>query len=273
MRHIGLHIRITDSILEATEYAQQLQMPIFQCFLVNQTDRAPLHINTMIAQQFRKQAINRRLYVHGSYWINLACLKKNGLIVLKKEIEQTKQLGSQHIILHPGSAIDASCHEDGIEALAQVLNTIMADEKDITFVLENTAHARKSVGSDLADFYELKQKLDYPERLRFCIDTAHAHAYGYDLAQTKKHDEFIDLIDQTIGIHTVELIHLNDAAHCLSSRIDKHAPIGDGTIGIQALKSFVLNPRLYSIPLILELPILPTAQDNAMLQLVRSWHK
>jgi deoxyribonuclease-4 len=86
-----------------------------------------------------------------------------------------------------------------------------------------------------------------------------------------QHD-FITLIDETIGLDMVELLHLNDAIHACGSRIDKHALLGHGTIGITALQSFALHPRLATIPLILDLPSLPIEQDNAMLSLARSWH-
>lgn len=272
MRQIGLHIRVTDTIIHAVDYAQQLQVPIFQCFLINQSNRKPLLIDHTIAEDFKKKATNQRLYVHGSYWINLAHHKKNGLSILQKEIMQAKQLGSEHIILHPGAALDAPSHSHGITTLARILNKIMSYERTITFVLENTAHAHKTIGSNLQDFHQLKQKLDFPERIRFCLDTAHAHAYGYNIADITKQEEFIQHLEKTIGIDAIALIHLNDSVYQHSSHMDKHATLGNGTIGQTALKSFVLHPRLAAIPLILELPVLPKAQDNAMLQMVRQWH-
>jgi len=273
MRAIGLHIRITDSLLHVAEYAERLDIPILQCFLVDQTARKPLQIDHDIAHRFIISTQNRHLYVHGSYWINLAQLSKTGIDILKNEINQTKQLGSRHLILHPGAAFPGTNHQHGIDALARIINTIFAQDSDIILVLENTAHASHAIGSDLDDFYHLKQKVDTVDRLRFCIDTAHAHAYGYDLTDRTKQTDFIKLIDETMGIAMIELMHLNDAVHPRGSRIDKHAPIGEGTIGDDALKSFALNPLLSSIPIILELPHLPFEQDNAMLQLVRSWHK
>ncbi len=272
MRPIGLHVRVVDTILQAATYAEELNLPLFQCFLVNQADRQPLFIDSEIATQFKSYLHTRHFYVHGSYWINLAQLTSKGITLLKNEISQAKQLGAQHIILHPGAARATIPRLEGIETLARILNKIMLYEPDITFVLENTAHAHQAIGSDLADFYLLKQKLDYPEKLRFCVDTAHAHAYGYDITNSEQRTAFINLIDETMNIAMVELLHLNDAIYPRGSRIDKHALLGEGTIGLDALKSFALHPRLVHIPLILELPHLPLAQDHAMLQLVRSWH-
>jgi deoxyribonuclease-4 len=125
----------------------------------------------------------------------------------------------------------------------------------------------------LHDFYALKQKLDALDRIRFCIDTAHAHAYGYDIATPENQKKFIQLIDDTVGIDMVELIHLNDATYPLASRIDKHAVPGKGTIGINALHSFAMHPKLTHIPLILELPHLSQEEDEAILRIVREWGK
>lgn len=272
MRPIGLHVRVMETMVHAADYAAQLNIPLFQCFLVHQLDRQPLHIDHDMTQQFQSKMQDRRLYIHGSYWINLAQLSHKGIAVLQHEIEQTQKLGAQHIVLHPGAANGHPSHPEGINALARIINQIMSAEKNIVLMLENTAHAHQAIGSNLADFHILQQKLDSPERLRFCIDTAHAHAYGYDITSPEKQDAFIQLIDDTIGIKMVELIHLNDAIHPRGSRIDKHALLGEGTIGLAALKSFALHPRLVHVPLILELPSLPLEQDHAMLQLVRSWH-
>jgi deoxyribonuclease-4 len=170
-----------------------------------------------------------------------------------------------------GSCSNAQNQEARIDSLARTLNTITKHEHDIIFVLENTVHTNKSVGSDLQDFYHLKQKLEFPERIAFCIDTAHAHAYGYNIIDMQQN--FIDLIDQTMGISNLALIHLNDAMHERGSHIDKHAPLGKGCIGENALKSFALHPSLSSVPLILELPILSESQEHAALKKVKYWHQ
>lgn len=273
MRRIGLHVRITNTILQAIDYAQQLDMPIFQCFLVNQTDRQPLTINASLAHQFKTELNNRQLFVHGSYWFNLAQLSNHGFAMLKNEIHQAQQLGAHHIILHPGSGMPGQMHEQSIAMLAKTLNKLMTQEPEMLFILENTAHAYYTIGSNLLDFYQLKQQLEHPDRLRFCIDTAHAHAYGYDLVSTEGQQEFINLIDQTMGIDAIELIHLNDATHPRESHIDKHALLGQGAIGIEALQSFALHPRFATIPIILELPYVSQQEDEKTLQIVRGWSK
>ncbi len=273
MRKIGLHVRVPHTILDALSYARKLELPIFQFFLLDQIARRPLKIDHQVAQQFKKHAQAGQIpYVHGSYFINLAHLRPAGRKALKREIEQAKQIGVPYIILHPGSATGSLTHKEGIAHLANIMNQLIEQEPDITFILENTAHGGKSVGSNIEDFKQLKKLIDHPERLAFCIDTAHAHTYGYDLSTPQKQEAFIDLLDDAIGIENIALIHLNDSFYESGSRIDKHAPLGQGTIGEEALKSFVLHPKLSSIPLILELPVLSYEQEVAMLQKVKEWH-
>lgn len=272
MRQIGLHIRVEKSIVQAALYAEQLNIPIFQSFLVNQSDRRPLPIDDAVAAAFKEYCGNRLFYVHGSYWINLAQTRQHGFSVLRAEINAAKKLGSHHLIFHPGSASPYASRRESIDTIARTVNTIMHEDPTVHIILENTVHAGTTIGSNLEDFYHIKQKIDRPEQLGFCIDTAHAHAYGYNISSLSNQKSFIELIDQTIGIASVVLIHLNDAEYQLSSRIDKHAALGHGTIGIAALQSFAMNPRLIHIPIILELPALPMEADNDMLQKVRSWH-
>ena len=273
MRKIGLHVRIPHSLDDALAYAQKLEMPLFQCFLLDQIARRPLSIDEKTATHF--QSLSEKgpiLYIHGSYFINLAHLNHSGHKTLKREIEQAQQIGAAAFILHPGSATGSLTHQRGLSRVAHIMNKLIMEEPHLTFILENTAHGGKSVGSDLNDFKKLKTLLDHPDRLRFCIDTAHAHTYGYDIITPAQQELFIDLLQDTIGIENIALIHLNDSYYPAGSRMDKHAPLGRGTIGEQALRSFVMHPALTSIPLILELPILPSAEEAAMLQKVRSWH-
>ena len=188
MRHIGLHLRLNDSIMDAATEAVRLGTPIFQCFLINQLHRKLIKVdNSTICSLQELRPKLHTIYIHGSYWINLAGLQERGNRALFKEIALAKRVGCSRLILHPGSAVGISNHAERIDALAKVLNGITKDEPEMTFILENTCHGKSSVGSDLEDFYHLKQKLERPEQITCCVDTAHAHAYGYELIDPDKH--------------------------------------------------------------------------------------
>src|SRR5579872_3584232 len=274
MRSIGLHLRLNHSLRNAAQRAIALQLPIFQCFFIEQHSRELITVDNQLVQEFNRLRDEHfdMVFVHASYFINLASLKYDAVRLFKRELHLAKRLSCSHIILHPGSAVGAQDKAEGIDELARSLNNIMRSEQEVTIVLENTTHGNLSVGSDITDFKLLLAKLDYPERISFCIDTAHAYSYGYDLGETASRNEFIALIDDSIGIQNISVIHLNDTNQHCGSRIDKHALIGEGVIGEDALKQFVLDERLNHIPIILELPVLPEDQEDAMLHKIRTWH-
>jgi len=133
-----------------------------------------------------------------------------GINILRRELTLAKSLEFTHLVLHPGSAKGAREKSEGIDALARMLNRLLFYERDIKVILENTAHGNMSVGSDLQDFQQLLQKLDQPERISFCIDTSHAHAFGYDIMDKSAQASFVDLLDELVGLERIVLIHLND---------------------------------------------------------------
>lgn len=267
-RNIGLHLRCNKSVTELIKKATRLELPLLQCFL-----RQPSGIMVPIGQQdimlYRAAWHNiRKSFVHGSYRINLADPALTYHPALKQELYWTRKLGFNHIILHPGSY---AIHDAGIDSVARMLNTYIHMAKGMQFVLENVAFAAPSIGGAIEDLQAIRNKIDYPDRLSFCIDTAHAYAYGYDIATNEGRNNFIDLLGSTIGYNTIALIHINDTQSTLSARQDIHCRIGTGTIGIEALKEFALDTRLQHIPLVLELPTLAENEEKEDLEIVRSW--
>lgn len=274
MRDIGLHLRLEKELCQMAERAVALTLPFFQCFLRPSGSKDPIFFAGRDINHFlrRYRPSFNTLYLHGSYWINLASVTHTKHHVLTKELYWAKKLQFTHMILHPGSARGAANRMQGIDAMVRVLNTIVKDEQDIKIVLENTAHGKMSIGGDLRDFQQVLQKVDYPERIMFCIDTAHAFAYGYDVKNPQGQDAFIALLDHTIGIERIALLHVNDTHETLGSYMDRHHMVGEGQIGDEALQRFVLHPRLCTIPMLMEPPIATADQEHGMLKKVLSWH-
>lgn len=274
MKHrIGVHIRMHSSLHELLERADALDLPFFQCFFVPQETGKLIQVPEQDLNAFlkiRRQRFNE-LYCHISYWVNLASLGNNGYPQLRREILFAKRLEFTHFVLHAGTAKGAAHKSEGIDALAKVLNDLFKRERDITILLENTCHSNLAVGSDILDFQKLLENIDRPERIGFCIDTAHAHSFGYDVISVEGQEAFINLLDQTIGIERIKLIHLNDTAEKVGSFIDRHAVVGLGNIGIDALKNFANHPMLNNIPLLMELPELSVERELQVLEMVRGW--
>lgn len=271
-RHIGLHLRAQDNLCHLVDKAARLKLPIFQCFLT-----APVTGHLLSPSRHEVAYINKlrqhfeHMYVHISYHSNLA--DPLSIDRFKKEIMLAKKLGFSHAIVHPGSAKWCASKEQGITELVRCLNKICKEEEDITIVLENAAHGNFTLGGDITDFASIIEQCSFPERIKFCIDTAHAYVYGYDLVDPSKSDEFITLLDETVTIERIELIHLNDTMEDLGSRIDKHHIVGQGRLGVDVLTRFIKHPRIAHIPVIMELPVIPEEEEIEHYNQVILWHK
>jgi len=273
LSNVGLHFRLTTTLIDLAHKACRLDMPFFQCFFISQEKGRlvqPKDAEVKLFVALRRQYFNQ-LYLHGSYWINLSSTEYNGYRTLKRELNIAKKLEFTHMILHPGFAKGAREKSEGIRALVGSLNKLLKSEQDITIVLENTTHGNLSVGSDILDFKQVLFYLDQPEKIAFCIDTSHAYSFGYDLVSDREQDSFINFLENTIGIDRIILIHLNDSKKKLGSHVDQHAVIGEGYIGKKSLKRFILHPKLRHIPVLLELPLLSESREHALLKEVRLW--
>ena len=272
-KRVGIHLRHPGSLVGMINRALELQIPFFQCFFVLQETSKLINPSDQEIAEFvrlREQHF-KQLYLHGSYWINLAGIKHNGYHSFQREIRLARALSFTHMVLHSGSARGARNRIDGIDHLVRLLNQVLKEEQEIILVLENTTHGKFTIGSDLEDFRLVLAKIERPERIKFCIDTAHAHAFGYKLITPQEQDQFVALIDSKIGVDNVVLLHVNDSKYGVGSKLDCHMIPGNGTIGFDALHRFVSHPSLNTVPLILEPPVLSDEEERAILEIMRAW--
>ena len=273
MRDIGLHLRLTDTLSGLVNRACELELPIFQCFFLHQdTMRFIRPSRDEIAEFQRVRDRFNQLFVHSSYWTNLASVQPISSRMLENEINLAKRLGFAQLIVHPGCTKGTVDRMEGIDALVRRLNEILKHEHDVQLVLENTAHGKHSVGSNLDDFKMILEKMDQPEKIAFCIDTAHAHAFGYALNSAEDRATFFAKVAQTIGFDRIALLHLNNTHGEAGSCLDRHALLDQGSIELDALQAFVLQPEVAHIPVIMELPAVAHEVEHEHMQLVRGWH-
>ncbi len=274
MRLIGLHMRLTSTLSALLDKAHVMGSPLVQCFFISQGGNTYVPFSPEeIALCLTKRDYFQQMYVHASYWVNLAGRYNNGWRPFHRELELAKQLGFTHMVIHPGSATGCPSKQEGIEYLARALNKALVEEKDITIVLENTAHANKTVGGDIQDFRKLLELLDKPEKVAFCLDSAHAFSYGYDLSSSEGVVSFLDEVDESIGAQRVVALHLNDSAEALGSRIDKHEVPGEGKIGAENLKLFMNHPKFLHTSVILELPVVSDEREREIFEEVKGWDR
>lgn len=272
MDKIGLHIRLETSIDKVAHKALQLQLPFFQTF----TMRAKSQKYQEPTVEHKKEFIRLRpnfgsLYLHASYWINCAHFSTTIGMLLDREIALAQELGFDYFVIHPGAVGTQYSRQESIKQTAHRINTITKKYSQITILLENVAHARKAIGGNIEELAIIMQYINSPERVGFCIDTAHAYAFGYDISNPQEQDLFINLLHQKLTCEKIKLIHLTDTHKALGSCIDAHALPGAGYIGPQALQRFMRHPTLKSVPVILELPAVSEKDELHALHLVRNW--
>lgn len=273
--HVGLHIRITESLHDLVEKARRLELCFFQCFFSIKNRMALLQPTSKEIADF--VAIRRTLftnvYAHGSYWINLASVDHSEHYALDRELQLARALEFTHFVVHPGSAKGAESKQAALDAVARSVNKALKKHPDIILLLENTAHGNMTIGGDIHDLAQIYCKIDQPDRVAFCIDTAHAHVYGYDIVTEQGRSDFIMHLDKLLGISRIALIHVNDTHDTCGSKLDRHHLLGQGTIGLPALQAFVTDAQLRHIPILTEPPVASEEIEREQLNIMRSWYK
>lgn len=193
--------------------------------------------------------------VHLSYLVNLASQKTEtfeyGVMVLSEEIKRVEYLGFQYIVMHPGSHVGTGA-EAGIKRIAEGLNAILSGNEKLFLCLETMAGDGSKIGNRLEEIAEIRSLVTHKERLAVCLDTCHNYSAGYDIVND--FDGFLQQFDDVLGLSLLKVAHINDSKTPFSSHKDRHANIGRGSIGLDALRRIVQHPALAEIPQILETP-------------------
>lgn len=201
--------------------------------------------------------------VHAPYIINLAntvnpSTYEIAVEFLALEIERTIAMGSHILILHPGSHVGAGT-EAGIDRIAQGLNEVLTGTQDCCIALETMAGKGSEIGRSFEELAAIYDKVTHSDKLRVCMDTCHLNDAGYDIIND--FDGVIDRFDQLIGKEQIALFHINDSKNERGAAKDRHANIGEGTIGTKALRYIVHHPDFIQLPKILETPYIPSLTD------------
>ncbi len=198
--------------------------------------------------------------VHAPYIINLGntvnpATYEIAVDFLALEIERTIAMGSHILILHPGAHVGAGV-EAGIDRIAQGLNTVLTKEQECYIALETMAGKGSEIGRSFEELAAIFDKVVHSSKLRVCMDTCHLNDAGYDIVND--FDGVIDRFDQLIGKDQIALFHINDSKNERGAGKDRHANIGEGTIGTDALRYIVHHPDFISLTKILETPYIPS---------------
>jgi deoxyribonuclease IV len=268
---IGIHTSIAGDIAGALEMAHGLRANTLQIFSSSPRmwGRGNLRIAEMNASRFRERREELGLgplAIHGNYLINLASrhpvLRTRSVQAFHQELLRAIALGADYLVVHPGCRQE--CASDAaLASVAQGLKQAARGVKlgELRILLENTAGQGSSLGSR---FEELKAILDAcPELpLGVCVDTAHLFAAGWDIRTAEGVEAALQDIDRTVGLDRVHVVHVNDSKTPLGSRVDRHAHIGKGKIGLEGFRRIVNHPLLAGCAFILETPVDKPGDDR-----------
>ena len=196
--------------------------------------------------------------VHASYLINLAAPEKETLHksiqAVAEELERCDLLNIPYLVLHPGSRLKSD-EESALNQISSSLDLIFDENKGTSMVLlEIMAGQGSAVCYSFEQLAHIIKSARHKQRIGICFDTCHAFAAGYDFTSIAEYEKMWHLFDQTIGLHNLKAIHLNDSKKELGSRVDRHEEIGAGKIGSKAFELLINDERFFDIPKILETP-------------------
>ncbi|HEY2739132.1 MAG TPA: deoxyribonuclease IV, partial [Thermoanaerobaculia bacterium] len=200
------------------------------------------------------------LMAHASYLINLAAadgeIREKSVAALADELERCVRLGIGGLVVHPGAHLGVG-DEAGIERVAAGLDRVLAlvpDTRDAParILLENTAGQGTCLGHRLEHLAAMRARVAAPQRIGVCLDTCHAFAAGYAIHEAAGYEDFVAAVAELLGLDVLGGMHLNDSVKPFASRRDRHAHLGEGEIGLDAFARLLQDPRLSTVPMVLE---------------------
>lgn len=208
---------------------------------------------------------------HIPYLVNLASpnneLRKKSVHRLITEIERAEKFGVSYLVLHPGTNPNK---REGIKLIAAGLNEVLYyfNTLKTKILLETVAGEGNKIGSRFEELANILEMVDKTKYCGVCFDTCHVFAAGYDIRGYEGYDKILQKFDEIIGLSWIKVIHINDSRTELGSRVDRHASIGGGLLGLQVFHAVVRDKRFHDISKILEIPERDT-KSKANLELLR----
>ena len=255
---IGCHLSSSGGYLAMGKEAVRIGANDFQFFTRNPRggQAKPLDLNDIKAfEEYRKENGIVSVLAHAPYTMN-ACAKDEGLREFAKNTMADDIFRLDHIEgalynFHPGSHVSQGV-DVGIQYIADMLNSVLFPEQKTTILLETMAGKGSEVGRSFEEIRAIIDKVELQDKLGVCLDTCHIFDGGYDIVNNL--DGVIDEFDRVIGLDRLKAIHLNDSLNYLGCHKDRHAKIGEGGIGLEAIERIINHPKLKNLPFFLETP-------------------
>ena len=271
MQFYGCHLSASGGYQAMVKTAKQIGADTFAFFTRNprgskakQEDPA----DAAAAMELLKQWNFGPLVAHGAYTMNLCTADPEARAfaasVLEDDLRRMAAVPGQFYNFHPGSHVGQGT-ETGIVQIADALKNALRHDYPVTVLLETMAGKGSEVGGKFQELKDIMDAVGSPG-VGVCLDTCHVYDAGYDIVNDL--DGVLETFDAVIGLDKLKALHVNDSKNPFSSHKDRHACLGDGSLGMELFRNVVQHPALQGRPLILETPNeLPGyAQEIAMLR-------
>lgn len=258
MLYIGPHVTIAKGYKKAAEIAVDIGANTFQFFSRNPRGGNAKEFDEKDINEFqkiRKENNFGPILAHAPYTMNLASAKDDvyefANMVIKEDIIRMDSLGIEYMCFHPGSHVGAGV-DVGIEKIIAGLNGALTGDENITVLLETMSGKGTEIGTRFEQIRKIIDGVEHNENLGVCLDTCHIFSAGYDIVNDL--EGVLEEFDKVIGLERLKTIHFNDSMMPFGSKKDRHAPIGEGEIGLEALVDVLEHPKLKGLPFFLETP-------------------
>ena len=263
MKYIGAHVSIAGGVHNAPLNAKKIGATAFGLFTKNQRQ---WRAKPLGAEEVRLFAENcraggytpRQILPHDSYLINLGHPEPEGLkqsrAAFVEEMRRCEQLGLAYLNFHPGSHLNLISEAACLARISESINLALAETGGVTAVIENTAGQGTNLGHRFEHLAAIIDGVRDRSRVGVCLDTCHSYAAGYDLVTPAGYAAALERFDAVVGFAFLRGVHLNDGKKAFGSRVDRHERIGEGTLGLDAFRRIMQDPRFDGIPMILETP-------------------
>ena len=258
MLNIGCHLSIAKGYTHMGQEALSIDANTFQFFTRNPrgSQTRAIDLDDIAGLQRMLNEHNfAPLLGHAPYTMN-PCSADPGLRelaahMMREDLERLEALPGQYYNFHPGSHVGQGI-DTGIDRIVDMLNHVLKPEGSTWVLLETMSGKGSEVGSRFEEIRTIIDRVEQKGRLGVCLDTCHIYSAGYDIVNQL--DEVLDEFDRVIGLNRLKAIHLNDSLTPFDSHKDRHACIGEGSLGLEAIVRFISHPRLRHLPFYLETP-------------------
>ncbi len=256
--NVGPHISTAKGYLKAVEEAIAMKADTFQFFTRNPRGgnaKALDFEDIEKANQLMKENNMVKPLAHGPYTLNLCSAKKRvrdfSNEMLADDFQRMESLPSNLYNFHPGSHTGNGV-EKGIDLIIKGLNDNMFEDMTTTVLLETMSGKGTEIGRNFEEIRKIIDGVELNDKIGVCLDACHIFSAGYDIVTEL--EKVIETFDEVIGLDRLKAIHLNDSLKPLSANKDRHAKIGEGLIGTEAIVRVINHPKLRHLPFYLETP-------------------